>query len=191
MSFELRILVIAVLGTDPALRIDFTAGTIQVNRVGLARVRDALMAGRIDVVIGNTGGGEAGYRRDTNTFHLPRAGYGWTADEMSTLVHESVHALGDIEAAFWRTYVESEAAAYVAETLFYRYATNHTIPQDFPDTPPQYVFANTIVDGIINKAGAVVNSRDLQALEQIIVSRPAYQARHITMTSPTGDDGVP
>ncbi len=192
MSLELRLRIAhGVLLSPPALQIDFYCDTIFVNFNNLMRAQLALVSGRIDAVVRPSADAEAEYNRDDNTYYLKRQDYGLTDPfEMATLYHESIHAMGDVEMAWWRTYTASEAAAYVGAALYYKMATGRSVRDINRNAPRPWIKASYIADTILGKKGAVVNQNDAVDLRRAVAADSRYQARGVTLDSRTGDNGV-
>jgi hypothetical protein len=96
--------------------------------------------------------------------------------------------MGDVDGAYWRSFFESEAAAYIGECLYYRYLTGRALPADIQNLPPQYALASGIAESIRGVNGAVADINAVWSLRQMIQRRPIY--RRIDQAALTSDDGV-
>ncbi len=123
-----------VLTSTSARKIDFRLGTIHVDAVGLGAINLLVSFGQIAVKVRRMKPGVAAlYVPSTNTLNFPRDDYGANAQERTDILHECVHALHDMfgggstfpkRAGFRFTpRSEDEAAAYVADALYYLYET--------------------------------------------------------------------
>lgn len=164
-----------VLSSPSAKRIDFHLGLIHVDAAGLAAIHNFVATGIVGIKVGELKEGVAGqYFNSTNTLRFKRENYGANAFERATILHECVHALHDMYGG--GTYhpkggsrfvsaSENEAAAYVADQLFYLYETgtvqNHDRIADV---------AGVIAKRIMNRRGAFVTMAEATALRIAIVS---------------------
>ncbi len=192
MSLELRLRIAhGVLFSPPALEIDFYCDTIFVNFNNLCRAQAALVSGRIDAVVRPTEDAEARYDRDDDTYYLKSQDYGLSDPfEKATLYHESIHAMGDVDAAWWRTYTASEAAGYIGAALYFKMATGKSIRDLDRNAITIWIKASYIADAIQGKKGAVVSQNDAMNLRRAVAADYRYQARGVTLDSRTGDNGV-
>lgn len=192
MSLDLRLRVAhGVLLSEPALKIDFYCDTIFVNFNNLTRVNAALVRGAIDVVVRPSDVAEAEYNRDDDKYYIQSQDYGLTDPfQKATLYHESIHAMGDVDGAWWRTYTASEAAAYIGGSLYYKMMTGKSVRDLNRNAPRPWIRASYIADKIQGKKGAVVDQNDALELRRAVVA--AYTANGITvdLDTRTGDNGV-
>jgi hypothetical protein len=183
-----------VLLSDAAEKIDFTLRAIHVKGDDLISVTTHLWlasigAPGITLDFGHVpAGGLAAYNYPGNFFKLPDTNYGQSAEDRSNILHESVHAMLDIKGPprAGRLYVTDEAAAYVAQALFFKFDTGKHIPS----AHPIFVKAVAIAKTIEGKKGAAVPTKEAEALEKLIPPEPAYKAKGITMTTPAWTDGL-
>jgi hypothetical protein len=192
MSLELRLRIAhGVLLSPPALQIDFYCETTFVNFNNLVRAHAALVSGRIDAVVRPSSDAEAEYDRDDDTYYTKSQDYGLTDPfEKATLYHESIHAMGDVDAAWWRTYTASEAAGYIGAALYYKTMTGNSVRDLNRNAPLPWIKAAYIADAIQGKKGAVVNQNDALDLRRAVAADYRYKARGVTLDSRTGDNGV-
>jgi hypothetical protein len=182
----------AILQSPEAQRIDFTLGSIKVDGKGLMEVVTSLMLGTLHIDITTMDAGAAAqYLPHGNTFQFPNAGFGVLATDESSILHECVHAMQDLDYGYdfsrgdyFTMESENEAVAYVAGCLY-----------DFYKLPnPAYtgmawVAAQKIAVKIKDTPGAVVSDADVQTLRGVIVSDPVYQTRTFA-TDDTYSDGA-
>jgi len=128
------------------------------------------------------------FRKDT---------YGSTPEERATILHECTHALRDIMAgsAFRKEgmygskiggqlHFDNEAAAYIAEALFYIYDNGGAeLPTSDGDEGDIFAAANAIARGLKDKKGAPVDETDFADLRSKITLNPIY-AREATPNAP-------
>ena len=181
----------SVLSSPAARRIDFHLGLINVDAAGLAAIHNFVAAGIVAIRVGELKDGVAGqYSNQTNTLRFKRETYGASPFERATILHECVHALHDMYGGGYYhpkggsrfiSASENEAAAYVADQLFYLYETgtvqNHDRIADV---------AGVIARRIMNRRGAFVTTAEATALRIAIVSNAEYDYR---LTTPTGANG--
>ena len=181
----------SVLSSSSARKIDFHLGLIHVDAAGLAAIHNLVAVGTIAIKVGALREGVAGqYSNATNTLRIKRENYGADAFERATILHECVHALHDIYGggsyhpkggSRFVSASENEAAAYVADQLFYLYETgtvqNHDRIADV---------AGVIAKRIRNQRGAFVTTAEATALRIAIVSNAEYS---YNLNTPTGANG--
>ncbi len=184
-----------VLNSPSARRIDFHMGLIHVDAAGLHAIRGLLAAGivRVKVVPSTDRDVAALYNYAANTLKFPRADYGANAKEKSDILHECIHALHDIYGAGYyhsrggsrfMTESEDEAAAYVADALYYWYETGRV---QGSAADPIFVKAGAIARRIKDLRGAYVTTAEAIDLRQAIVGDDAYR---YDLDTPTGANGI-
>lgn len=170
-----------VLTSTSARRIDFHLGTIHVDAVGLMVISHFVSFGRIAVKVAPMAPGVAAqYDPGANTLEVPRDNYGANAKERSDILHECVHALHDMfgggsmfpkrAGSLLTPRSENEAAAYVADALYYSYETGGGAQSgnDILD------FAAVIARRIANRRSALVTDAEARWLRLAIVRHPVY-----------------
>lgn len=121
MSRELlRQRMTGILRSAPCQRVDFRIGRFRVHPSGYERVAKLLEVKAIKIAIEPDEEG-ASYEIATNTVYFSEPGYGRSIAERALIVHELTHALEDVERRTMGE-LELEVAAYVAGTLYARYA---------------------------------------------------------------------
>ena len=176
------------------MKINFTLGRVQVNAAGFFSVFNAIVNGRIGVALGNMPhGAAAAYDSRGDVFHFPHILWGYTEEERMAMLHESVHAMQDIRGAIaygsWgaavQTKSECEAAAYVAGSLYYYYATGF-----FPQSNVEvFLRANRIAESV-TRGRTTVTAADAAQLRLLIAAEPIYRRDGMTYWTPTEADGV-
>ena len=122
-------------------------------------------------------GAWAQYHTTGNFFEFPTVSFGVTDVEKTAVLHESVHAMQDINLGrpsrgTSSTYeTENEAVAYVAGCLYYIYKTNSA---GIDGASPHWDQAFKIAGKIKNNPGAVVADADVDELRRLIMCHPAY-----------------
>jgi hypothetical protein len=181
----------SVLSSPTARRIDFHLGLINVDAAGLAAIHNLVAVGTVAIRVGALPDGTAGqYSNDTNTLRFKREDYGADPFERATILHECIHALHDMYGGGYYhprggsrfvSASENEAAAYVADQLFYLYETgtvqNHDRIADI---------AGVIARRIMNRRGAFVTTAEATALRIAIVSNATYDYKLTTLTGANG-----
>jgi predicted NAD/FAD-binding protein len=193
-EWELLARVIGTIMSGPAMKISFTLGRVQVNAAGFHSVFNAIVNGRIGVVLGNMPrGAAAAYDSRGDVFRFPHILWGYTEDERMAMLHESVHAMQDIRGAIaygrWgaavQTKSECEAAAYVAGSLYRYYATGF-----FPRSNVEvFLQANRIAESV-TRGRTTVTAADSAELRRLIAAEPIYRRDGMTFWTPTEADGV-
>ena len=176
-------------------RIDFTLGVFHVDwRIGFISVHIAILQGRIKIDIDPKklpDGAGCAYSPHTDSFIFPNPDFGQTLDDKQAIVHESVHAINDIQArtlaSEGMTELMGEAAAYVADALFYIYES----PTPDYAADPILITANEIARSIVNMRGAKVGNADAGRLMVLIMNNTVYQKLGDTWVAPSRADGVP
>jgi len=114
-------LVTEVLDLPSTLRISFSFGAVTLGNASFKSVVTALAGGKITIVVNpKLGTNTAIYSWKKNRFTFGFSGAAGNADRESLVVHESVHAALDA-AASPMAVKQSEAAAYIAQCLYYYY----------------------------------------------------------------------
>jgi hypothetical protein len=177
-----------------AQKINFYLDSFHVDGSGLSYVALALLSrphGQhgVTIRVGHVSPGAAAtYDPATNIFDFPTAGYGTTAFERQTIVHECVHALRDAAGTKIRTSrgtmttlaLSDEAAAYVAGALFNIYDT--TPVGGTPATPSWatgsgiYPLAHSIAVTMSTQTGFAVTPQSAKSLRDTIVNTPLYRS---------------
>jgi hypothetical protein len=181
-----------VLQSHEAGRIDFTFGSVKVDAGGLQTVVTSIMLGTVHVAVRDMPNGiEAEYTPHGNLFKFPNYRYGSTLDDEAVIVHESVHAMQDINYGYdfsrgdyFTLESENEGAAYVAGVLYDMYRGNGT---DY--TAVSWNAAKVVANKIKDTPGAVVSTPDVMHLRDVIVHDPAYRSRTFA-TEDTYSDGA-
>lgn len=172
---------------DPAInKIKLSIDGFDINPQSYARVREKIMAGKIEVkynprlISSATGNPYAFYHAPTNVLNCGFSSAA-AAPRRGLVIHEATHAACDIANDFSMTTVTSEALAYLAQAIF--------MLEKQPDAPLQedpIICASQVLAGMII-AGNTLKSDDLKSLRDAIRDSPEYKGK-----APTpGYDGVP
>ncbi|MBY6049926.1 hypothetical protein [Vannielia litorea] len=177
---QLSDMIIAVLSTNAAQRIHFSYATGHVTGQGFGKVVGALVEGKITPVYAPQLGTEkAFYDPGGNAFYLGFKSLGARSGLLEGLIlHESVHALFDIERL--HMYVEqSEAAAYVAQALYVHglnaAAYDAGAPCPFTEGPP--IAAWEVIRGRAGKCFELTDA-DCSGLVQAMKDEPKMDYKH-------------
>lgn len=184
----------SVLVSPSAKRIDFHLGLMHVDAAGLIAVRGLIIAGIVRVRIEPSTDPHVAalYNYSANTLKFPRENYGANAKEKSDILHECIHALHDIYGAGYysgrggsrfMTESENEAAAYVADALYYWYETGRV---QGSAADPIFVKAGAIARRIKDLRGAYVTTDEAIDLRKAIVDDEAYTYELDTLTGANG-----
>jgi hypothetical protein len=173
----------AILQSPEAQRIDFTLGSIKVDGKGLMEVVTSLMLGTLHIVTMRMDPGAAAqYNTSSNTFEFPNAAFGALATDESSILHECVHALQDIDYGYdfsrgdyFTMESENEAAAYVAGCLYDCYKLPNSVY-----TSAVWIAAQKIAVKIKDSPGAVVSEADTRTLRGVIAADPVYKSKTFT-----------
>jgi hypothetical protein len=179
-----------VLSSPSARRVDFHLGLINVDAAGLAAIHNLVAVGTIPIKIVEMKGFAGQYFNEFNTLKFPRENYGADPFERATILHECVHALHDIYGG--GTYhpkggsrfvsaSENEAAAFVADQLYYLYETGTVQNHDHIADA-----AGVIAKRIMNRRGAFVTTAEATALRVAIILHKGYD---FGFNTPTGANG--
>jgi hypothetical protein len=186
-EFVLQNRLFAVLQSPEVDRINFTLGSIKVDGPGLREVVVSLMLGAVHIAIkAMRAGAAAEYDTDGNTFLFPNGAFGAKDSDNAVLVHESVHAMQDIDFGYdfsrgdyFTLESENEAAAYVAGALYDIYKN---INRNYVAATPWGV-AHVIADKIKDTPGASVSDADAANLRAVIAADPTYRSKNFAFDS--------
>jgi membrane protease subunit (stomatin/prohibitin family) len=125
----------------------------------------------------------AHYNHHTGVYTFPSYDFGIGSMEQAVIVHESVHALVGIRYGTKRpvvvTRTENEAAAYVANALYLRYAVK--LPISYWS---MQIKADEIAGRIMNVKNAIVPERDANMLRTLITYDPTYFKHGVRFSTP-------
>lgn len=188
--------IIGVLNSEPAQKINFTLGLMKVDGPGLRGVATLVQTGSwggpgVKIGFNVPAGYQASYDEARNTLNFPRANYGTTPFERACILHECVHAMHDVfggkrivseYGSGFATRADNEAAAWVADALFSLYDTG----QRYATGPIEDV-AFAIAEGLRASRGTNVSLADAHAMRTAIMNHPDYS--HVTPGMVTTADG--
>ena len=138
-----------------------------------------------------SGGAGAEYLYD-DTFIFPFAQYGVSQRERATILHECVHCWIDSRGAgHSNRYVDNEAAAYVAETIYLLAASNGLIPSD-EESDDLGKVKYRVARKIIASRDAIpqVEHDDARDLETGVLRRMRAAGFKIHRRTPDRSDGI-
>ena len=182
-----------VLQSPEAQKIDFTFGSIKVDGAGLMTVVTSLMLGTLHIAVTTDlpDNAEAAYKANGNVFLFPDYHYGATPAQESAIVHESVHAMQDINYGYdfsrgdyFTSQSENEGAAYVARALYEIYRKS-----DIKHIASVYPAAKALADKIKDTPGAILSAQDVLNLRDVIARDPGYLHR-MSLGEDTYSDGA-
>ncbi|SDI37921.1 hypothetical protein [Aliiruegeria lutimaris] len=122
--------VAAIFRENEVRRINFEIAGLAIQGVELAEVGEALRIGKVKCFIGPVPGGDAHavYHQGHNAIVL-QTGFNTSKPslrESGIIVHEGVHALNDLRKWKNTSRGQDEAAAYLAEAIYYK---NNKLPE--------------------------------------------------------------
>lgn len=116
----------AALHSFATSTIRFKQGPYAINPFDFHRIADRIQNGTLSVYAVAANAKKAGYNPEDQAFYL-RSGVG--LNDQSTIVHEAVHAIFDLEKRHNILTKEDEASAYLAQTIFVQRATGSDVRQ--------------------------------------------------------------
>lgn len=171
--------IIAVLSKPEVAKIDFTLSAIKIDGSSFKRVRTAIQQAKIKVVYSSDlGKAVAKYNYIKNTITVGFSAVKKDGDLEALVVHECTHAACDI-AGKKLLVVESEAAAFVAQCLYFYHLNAAELAK--PGVSP------TFADPILKAAWAVaakarsksvLSSADIEPLTAAVTMHAKYKSRH-------------
>lgn len=178
MSEVLRQKVLDVLNEALTFQMNFVAPPIHVRGAGLNRVWAAVTARRIGARVGPLPPNAAAmYDKRHNELVFMSSTVGNTYGEKAGIFHECVHAMADIEHTIARA-VEEEAAAYVAEMIYFRNLIGGgRSPRDAYGArlEPHQAKADEIAEKMLYVDGVwAVRVPEFLELQDLILKHPTY-----------------
>ena len=134
---------------------------------------------------------EAAYREERDDDH-PSASQSAQVSNRMTVVHESTHAIQDVQlAGEWTWRLDEEATAYIAEWLFVIYCSpNRNNLRNKPDpNDPIEVIACEIARSLADNPGASPDAAQMRRLGDAIFNDPTYSV-DMLLHPWTREDGV-
>lgn len=170
--------VIDTLDRPEIRKIAFGVGAIYVNALSFEPVKQAITGGKIKVEhkssIGPYG---AKYRYTANTLFLGFSSTGGNADREALIVHECVHAFLDI-AAKTVLVKQSEAAAYVAQILYFYYRNEAALSGGQKPTFRDPVLKAAWDVAMIARRKSNLTEAEVQPLYDAIAKHDLYKHSH-------------
>ena len=176
------------LDADPSIwKINFSMGGLQINPQGYRQVREAMYKEQIRCVVkpelldADVG---ASYMPKYDVMVLRSASFN-DAILASYIVHESAHAIMDINKCSLTSPLDGEAAAYIAQAIYFRARFDLT-------TNRLSTMLNIKADEIVTKRemvkkAAALEPADYWPLKQAILQDPRYQG---TLNRASKSDGL-
>lgn len=186
MSIESE--VATVLRSTPVGRINVRVANIAVNKTRLNLVAEAIEAHDIRVEIGSTGAQlgaayssfvgrrvEPGEKKLIGRITLGSEGVLRTPLGKASIIHESVHALMDVDQVPIPSMQKDEVVAYLVDALYLR-ATGTRVSGGAKEMAI-FNAAFAVVDGhrMLAKPGTILKWSDCDALLEAITAHPAYR----------------
>jgi hypothetical protein len=186
--------VMKVLLSQSVAKMDFWAHGMHISAGGYVMVWFYIAQRRIKVRLVRLASqipkeAAAQYIANDHTLWFRRDSYGLRPDERAVILHECTHALRDIMAssAFRKEgmngsnivnqlHFDNEAAAYIAEALYYFYENGVKQPVGADDESDFFAAANSIIDGLIDKPSAHADELAFSDLRDKISLNPTYAA---------------
>ena len=171
-------MVLNLLSRAEVTRIRFSFGAIQINASFFQSVRNAIAADRIQVVHNpSIGAGLAIYRYTHNTLFLGFRTIAGNTDREALIVHECTHAAFDISGRRMPVQ-ESEAAAYIAQCLYFYYKHEQAFQAGRNPTFRRAILRAAWSIAMQARTQPNLSSDDLQPLLTAIRNDPFYRRRH-------------
>ena len=186
-DIELNGRLIKILMSLPRFQINFWLNNIRVAPIEFTDLFNRLLYQDINISINpkklEKAHANAIYSKPDNTFYFRAYDFGTWPHERAVMFHECVHASQDLQKA--NNYaLQEEAAAYVAQLMYMRYATGLTTAEylknfgsSLNDLEPHEKIANSISDKMIGrKPGDSVDYNDYVDLIKSLQAHPSYSA---------------
>src|SRR5262245_25827786 len=196
-----------VLTSNAARKINFHLDEIHVVGFEVGRVISHLLlnprgASPLKVRTGHVSDGAgAEYDQHENRFEFPDENFGEPAEERAAIFHECVHAWRDASRApahnqsdtarrllLRGSKLKDEAAAYVAEALFYLYDALSPKPPAADDSIHRE--SERIAASIMNRPGILIPAACAAALKSQIMAQPLYWDIAAFPSEPYDYDGI-
>jgi hypothetical protein len=172
-------MVMAVLSKPEVAKIKFTLETIKIGSSSFQLVKSKIQGNKIKVgYSAKLGTGVAKYSYKKNTLSLGFKSIGGNADKEALIVHECTHAACDI-AGKAMLLTHSEAAAYVAQALYFYYRNEVVLSK--PGVKPTFVSAllrEAWEVATKARANPKLGKDDIKKLLGLIAKHPLYKKRH-------------
>lgn len=167
--------------SGPCQRIDFHWGRLHPDGSAFSFIALALASTPpkgIRVIVNShlPAGTEASYDSVVNKFTVPSAGYGGTAFQKQSIVHEATHAISDATDKGQILGQLDETAAYVAGALFNIYSAP-SLSGPYPFNPVGqglYETAHNVAMQIAATPGVALNPQIASPLRQAVLAHPSY-----------------
>lgn len=172
-------MVCEILAKPEVAKIKFTLGPVTIEPHSFTQVEESILNGKIKVVFTpKLPANNAKYRYTHNTLFLGFMTVGNNIDKQALIIHECSHAAMDI-AGKALLVSHCEAAAYVAQCLFFYYTNEADLSK--PGVKP--TFQSAILQEawkVAEKARdhEVLNDEDIAELLKEIAKHPLYKTRH-------------
>lgn len=166
--------IVEILGSTYTKNIYFTMSGHTVGPALFENVRRLVANGAISVNRVSDGAEHAWYNPNTNCFCVK-----WpsTDEKKAMIVHEAVHAGFDYEQVRNIRQADGEAAAYLAETLYYRAKTKCELIGTNINNIIIFEECNKLADALHD--GRMPTRADTQILRNAIYQHPEYNNAHL------------
>jgi hypothetical protein len=180
-------MVITLLSQTEVSKIKFSFGSMSVDSKSFQQVKAKVSSGKIKIAYNaKLGPKVAKYRYTHNTLFVGFKTTGKNADREALLVHECTHAASDI-AGKKTLLTHSEAAAYIAQCLYFYYKNEAKIKKGAKPTFAQAVLREAWKVAMKAVSNSTLSNSDVQPLFKAIAKNPTYMKRH---SQQVGYDGV-
>lgn len=187
MTLLMRNMVAKVLARPEVAKIEFSLGKISISSASFKKVGVCIRSGKIKVThTPKLGRGTAKYRYTKNTLFLGFSSVSGNADSEALIVHECTHAACDIDGKKLLV-SQSEAAAYVAQCLYYFYRNEVELSK--PGVSPTFksdLLREAWAAATKARASKALGDADIKPLIDEIEVHKLYKTRHSLMEAYDG-----
>ena len=204
MSAVLRARMGSLLMSPAAQKIDFYLDRFHVDGWGFTYVALALLsqpvrgAGFRIRTGGVAPGADATYQPANNTFSFPNAGYGQTAFQRMSIIHEATHAMRDSQGRRIQTSlgprtttaVSDEAAAFIAGALFHIFDTASTTAPSWATPGSIFETAHNLAVAGSGQFGYAFSPQDAKTMRDAVLAHPIYRSLRRNPRTSYSNNGV-
>ncbi len=169
---------IIILSKPEVAKINFSFGGMNIAPKSFQQVKSAITGNKITISHdAKLGFGQAKYRYTHNTLFTGFKTTGGNTDLEALLVHECVHAACDI-AGKKMLVNQSEAAAYLAQCLYFYYMNEAAIKGGATPTFKNSILKAAWPIAIKAVSNSALSTSDVQPLLTAVSKHPTYLRRH-------------